>query len=57
MIILTTVVAAEFGRGDLPIIANMDFGHTDPQFILPLGVKAEIDCDQRTVRLIERPVQ
>ncbi len=25
------VVAGEFGRSDLPIIANMDMGHTDPQ--------------------------
>jgi muramoyltetrapeptide carboxypeptidase LdcA involved in peptidoglycan recycling len=23
----------------------MDFGHTDPVFILPYGVQAEIDCE------------
>lgn len=54
--VIISVVATEFGRPDLPIIANMDFGHTDPQFILPLGVKAEIDCKNRTFSLIESPV-
>jgi len=53
---LLAIAATEFGRPDLPIIANMDFGHTDPQFILPLGVKAEIDCQMRQVRLTDRPV-
>jgi len=51
--VIVTVVATEFGQPDLPIIANMDFGHTDPQFILPLGVKAEIDCRHRIFKLIE----
>lgn len=54
--ILVAVVATEFGRPDLPIIANMDFGHTDPQFILPLGIRAEIDSGNRTFRLIEKPL-
>ena len=50
---VVSVVAVEFGRQDLPIISNMDFGHTDPQFILPLGVPAEIDCEHGTFRLVE----
>ena len=52
---IVAVVATEFGQPDLPIIVNMDFGHTDPQFILPLGVKAEIDCCHRIFKLIESP--
>lgn len=47
------VVAEEFGRPDLPIAANLPFGHTDPQWVLPLGVQAELDVDARTLRLIE----
>lgn len=47
------VVAEEFGRPDLPIAANLPFGHTDPQWVLPLGVQAELDVDVRTLRLIE----
>lgn len=51
---IITVVRDEFGQADLPIVANMDFGHTDPQFVLPLGVKAEIDCEKKTFRLVEK---
>lgn len=47
------VIAGEFGRSDLPIVAEMDFGHEAPQFILPLGVKAEIDCRHQSFRLVE----
>lgn len=53
---VTAVVAGEFGRADLPVVANMDFGHTDPQFILPLGILAEVDCSQKTFRLLEPTV-
>jgi muramoyltetrapeptide carboxypeptidase LdcA involved in peptidoglycan recycling len=39
-----------------PIIAGMDFGHTDPFFVLPYGVNAEVDCDARTVSIVEAAV-
>ena len=47
------VVADEFGRPDLPIVANLDFGHTDPQWVLPIGIRAELDVDARRLRLVE----
>jgi muramoyltetrapeptide carboxypeptidase LdcA involved in peptidoglycan recycling len=47
------VIATEFGRPDLPIVANLDFGHTDPQWVLPLGVRAELDVDARSLTLVE----
>lgn len=50
---LVSIVRDEFGRVDLPIVANMDFGHTDPQIVLPLGAKAEIDCSGKKFGLIE----
>ncbi|MFA5962325.1 MAG: S66 peptidase family protein [Parcubacteria group bacterium] len=50
---IISVVRDEFGRADLSIIANMDFGHTDPQFVLPLGAKAEIDCDNKKFKIVE----
>jgi muramoyltetrapeptide carboxypeptidase LdcA involved in peptidoglycan recycling len=53
---LPRVVGFEFGRKDLPIVANMDFGHTDPQFVMPLGIRAEIDCEARRFRLVEPAV-
>lgn len=54
---IVRVVSGEFGRRDMPIVCNMDFGHTDPQFILPLGILAEIDCNARSFRLVEPPVR
>ncbi len=47
------VIAEEFGRPDLPIIANLPFGHTDPQWVLPLGVQAELEVEAQALRLIE----
>ncbi|MBN1646583.1 MAG: LD-carboxypeptidase [Spirochaetales bacterium] len=44
-----SVVSGEFGNPDLPVVCNMDFGHTDPQLILPLGVKYRIDAENRKV--------
>lgn len=51
---ILTVIKTEFKNTDLPIITNMDFGHTDPQWILPLGIKAEIDCHKKEFKLIEK---
>ena len=48
------VVREEEGLTELPVISHMDFGHTDPMFVLPYGVLAEIDCDQQRVSIIER---
>lgn len=53
---LPRVIGYEFGRKDMPIVANLDFGHTDPQFVMPLGVRACIDCGTRTFGLVEAPV-
>ena len=47
----------EFGNARVPIVTIMDFGHTDPQIILPLGVKAEVDCSNRTFKLSESPLK
>lgn len=50
---IVSIVVKEFGKPDLPIVANFDVGHTDPQLVLPLGVKAEIDCENKKVKLVE----
>lgn len=49
-------VLAELGLHSLPLITRMDFGHTDPKFVIPYGVEAEIDCDLRQLRILESPV-
>ena len=54
--LIVSVVAKEFNQTELPIVTNMDFGHTDPQFILPLGIAAEVDCRNKRFRLLEPAV-
>jgi muramoyltetrapeptide carboxypeptidase LdcA involved in peptidoglycan recycling len=36
-------VLREAGREDLPVVANVDFGHTSPQLTLPLGAQVRLD--------------
>lgn len=47
------VVRDEQGLTDLPIVTRMDFGHTDPKFVLPYGIEAEIDCDGERFTIVE----
>jgi muramoyltetrapeptide carboxypeptidase LdcA involved in peptidoglycan recycling len=54
--VVVRIVAGEFGATGLPIVTNLDFGHTDPQWILPLGIRAEVDAERRTLRLLEAAV-
>ena len=49
-------VLAEVGREDMPVVANMDFGHTSPQMALPLGGRVEVDVEGRRVRVLESAV-
>ena len=49
------VVRDELGLA-IPIIAGMDFGHTDPFFVLPYGVSAAIDCDAHRFAIVESAV-
>jgi len=33
-----------------------DFNHTDPMFVLPYGIQAEIDCDSLQFTILESAV-
>ncbi|KQL54384.1 peptidase S66 [Heyndrickxia shackletonii] len=50
-------VMREFHLEDLPILYNLNFGHTEPKFILPYGAKAEINCDKKTFTILESGVE
>lgn len=50
---LHRVIGEEFECPDLPVIANMDFGHTDPKMVLPLGAKLRIDCEAKEITILE----
>lgn len=49
-------VLSEYGRKDMPVITNMDFGHTDPMLTLPYGALAEIDPHTQTFSILESGV-
>lgn len=34
----------------------MNFGHTEPKFILPLGALAEINCNTESFTILENAV-
>jgi muramoyltetrapeptide carboxypeptidase LdcA involved in peptidoglycan recycling len=46
-------VLAELGLGGLPLVTRMDFGHTGPKFVVPYGIKAQINCDEQSIQFLE----
>jgi muramoyltetrapeptide carboxypeptidase LdcA involved in peptidoglycan recycling len=53
---IQSVVVGEEGLVDLPIVTQMDFGHTDPMFVLPYGVEAQIDCERQRFAILANAV-
>lgn len=53
---LLKIINGKYGLTNLPIIANMNFGHTSPIFILPYGAKAEINCNNKSFSITESGV-
>lgn len=47
------VIRDELKLYDLPILYNMNFGHTAPMMVLPYGAIAEINCDKAEFSIIE----
>lgn len=46
------VVGVEAKRSDLPILYNVNVGHSYPIGIFPLGLPYEIDCEKMTLTLL-----
>jgi len=53
---IINIVKGEEGMSELPIVFNLNFGHTSPMFILPYGALAEIDCDNKFFKILENGV-
>ncbi|MDQ0779152.1 muramoyltetrapeptide carboxypeptidase [Streptomyces aurantiacus] len=53
---LRDVVLDVLAQRDIPVLAQVDFGHTSPNLPMPLGVRADVDADNRTLSLIESAV-
>lgn len=41
---------------NIPMISQMDFGHTDPMFLLPYGAQAQIDTSDAGFSILENAV-
>jgi len=50
-------VMKENNLGHVPILCNMNFGHTEPKFILPYGVMAEIHSENGTFAILDSGVE
>lgn len=53
---LEEVVLERTKKYAFPIIAGMDFGHTSPQFPLPIGCRARIDSEAKSFEILEGAV-
>lgn len=53
--IITDILTIEFNIDDIPVVFNMDFGHTDPKVILPIGCKVKIIPRSKEIILLESP--
>lgn len=50
-------IMRELELTNLPILYNLNFGHTEPKFALPYGALAEIDCENGTFSILESGVE
>jgi muramoyltetrapeptide carboxypeptidase LdcA involved in peptidoglycan recycling len=49
-------VLYEFNLKNLPVLYNMNFGHTQPMIVLPYGAMAEINCEEKRFSILESGV-
>ena len=53
---LDEVFQQHFSNATFPVYQGAAFGHITPKFTLPIGVSAEIDANEFTIRTLERSV-
>ena len=54
---MLSIIKNEFKSKELTIVMNVDFGHTDPKIILPLGCTTKIDPIEKNITLLESPFE
>ena len=52
--ILFDIVSTDGKHQDLPIIYNVNFGHAYPIGIIPIGLDCELDCENKTITILEK---
>lgn len=50
------VVRREEGLSDLPVVTNVDFGHTDPMWTIPQGVRLRVDPTAHRLTFLDAAV-
>jgi muramoyltetrapeptide carboxypeptidase len=53
---LRDIVLDVLGDRDIPVLGNVELGHTGPNLPMPLGVQAAVDADGLTLSLLEPAV-
>ncbi|MEO1596390.1 MAG: hypothetical protein AAFS02_14200 [Pseudomonadota bacterium] len=51
--VVRQVVVEQYGRTDVPIVLHADVRHTDPQWLVPFGIEAEIASTDQRISLID----
>lgn len=50
------VIGGEANRPELPILYNVNIGHTAPMCIFPLGQKIKVDLNKKEIIFLEKPM-
>lgn len=50
-------VLKEYGREDMPVMYNVNFGHSSPIGIIPYGIECKLDVDNKKIILLESVVE
>ena len=51
-----TLIGKEANKPDLPILYNVNFGHTAPMCILPFGQKVKVDLNNKEIVFLDKPM-
>lgn len=55
--VILKVIREELQLTNLPILYNVNFGHTAPMITLPYGAMAEIDCEKKSLCILDAAVR
>lgn len=54
--IYKTMISEEANRPELPILYNVNIGHTAPMCIFPIGQKIKVDLEKKEIVFLEKPM-
>ncbi|MEU2624954.1 S66 peptidase family protein [Streptomyces sp. NPDC007157] len=54
---LAEIVLDVLGDRDIPVLGNVEVGHAGPNLPMPVGIRAALDAEERTLSLLEPAVR